>query len=128
MVFQCAGICGTKGDYVTSGNWVNVANRYLGLKFKIRGQTHYGWARLSVSVSRQPFATTAVLTGYAYETIPKRPIIAGKVPDSDNEVNIPAVSFKPSATSPAPATLGLLALGSPALSAWRRREWVGGAA
>jgi hypothetical protein len=34
------------------GSWVNVTNRYLGFKFKIRGATHYGWARLDVSVTK----------------------------------------------------------------------------
>src|SRR5262249_31773866 len=38
---------GTKED---NGNWVNVQNRYLGLQFNINGETHYGWARLSVTV------------------------------------------------------------------------------
>lgn len=27
----------------TYGKWVNVNNRYLGLKFKIKGKAHYGW-------------------------------------------------------------------------------------
>jgi len=40
------------GTYVT-GPWVNVKNRYLGLQFQIRGQTHYGWARLSVQIGGQ---------------------------------------------------------------------------
>jgi hypothetical protein len=58
------------------GNWGNVSNRYLGVRFKIKGATHYGWARLSVKV--EPYKITATLTGYAYETIPNKPIIAGK--------------------------------------------------
>jgi len=33
-----------------SGQWLNVTDRYLGLKFKIDGKTHYGWARLSVDL------------------------------------------------------------------------------
>ena len=31
------------------GNWSNVKNRYLGLRFVIKQETHFGWARLSVS-------------------------------------------------------------------------------
>jgi hypothetical protein len=31
-----------------TGKWCNVANRYLGLKFVIKGKRHFGWARLSV--------------------------------------------------------------------------------
>jgi hypothetical protein len=64
------------GPSSKSGSWVNVNNQYLGLKFKIDGKIHYGWARLSVQV--QNFSITATLTGYAYETIPNKPIIAGE--------------------------------------------------
>jgi len=59
------------------GLWRNVKNRYLGLEFKIKGETHYGWARLSVLVENQIIGT-ASLTGYAYETLPNRIIIAGQ--------------------------------------------------
>jgi hypothetical protein len=38
----------------TTGPWNNVTNRYLGLKFKIDGKFHYGWARLNVEVARHP--------------------------------------------------------------------------
>jgi len=57
------------------GQWVNVVDRYLGLRFKIRGGIHYGWARLSAKVKRRKI--TATLTGYAYETIANKAIIAG---------------------------------------------------
>jgi hypothetical protein len=70
------------------GPWANggkgVQNRYLGVEFKISGQTHYGWARLSVSMDRgQHHIIVAHLTGYAYETIPNKPIIAGKTKGPD---------------------------------------------
>jgi hypothetical protein len=58
------------------GSWDNLANRYLGLKFVIKGKVHYGWARLSVA--SEGYQITATLTGYAYETIPNKPIIAGQ--------------------------------------------------
>lgn len=64
------------------GSWVNVKNRYLGVKFKIKGKIHYGWARLSVRI-QFPMTITATLTGYAYETVPNRPIIAGKTKGPD---------------------------------------------
>ena len=68
-------------DVGSLGSWVNVTNRYLGFKFKIRGATHYGWARLDVSVTNGTVVGT--LTGYAYETIPNKPIIAGKTKGPD---------------------------------------------
>jgi hypothetical protein len=32
------------------GQWRNVTKRYLGIRFQVNGQFHYGWARLNVSV------------------------------------------------------------------------------
>jgi len=61
---------------VSGGPWKNVKSRYLGLKFVIKGKTHYGWARLNVSIATQ--SVNAILTGYAYETVPNEPIVAGK--------------------------------------------------
>jgi len=62
------------------------------------------------------------LTGYAYETIVNKAIITGetKGPD-DGTVGQPAPAAL-SAPMPPPVTLGLLALGSPTLSVWRRRD------
>ena len=63
------------------GSWVNVKNRYLGFRFKITTGTHYGWARLNVSCN--PRKRVGLLTGYAYETIPNKPILAGKTKGPD---------------------------------------------
>ena len=107
------------GQQYYGGPWKNVLHRYLGLKFVIKGKIHYGWARLEVHWHAPKISAT--LTGYAYETIPNRPIITGatKGTDDRNDVEPP----NPAAlTAPAskPATLGLLAMGSPGLSIWRR--------
>jgi len=101
------------------GPWGNVTDRYLGLKFIIKGKTHYGWARLNVSCSN--LTVTATLTGYAYETLPNKPIIAGKTkgPDDGSADQPDAAAFV--APSPERTTLGLLALGAPGLSIWRRK-------
>jgi len=79
------------------GPWYKTGNRYLGLNFVIKGKHHYGWARLRITGN---FQTTMkiTLTGYAYETIPKKPIVAGKEKGPDYSVD-------------QPATLGRLALG-----------------
>jgi hypothetical protein len=99
------------------GKWANVVNRYLGLKFQIGGQTHYGWARLTVGGTR----LTATLTGYAYETNANTPIIAGKTSGTDKASLAPAGGGS-SGTDAPPLTLGSLALGAPALFPWRRSE------
>ena len=107
------------------GPWVDggmgVRNRYLGLKFKINGRFHFGWARITVTTTSDNF--TATLTGYAYETIPGKGIIAGQTKGPDE---IPAEQPNPAAPSmpaPEPATLGALAMGAPGLSIWRREDW-----
>ena len=61
----------------TSGQWLNVNDRYLGLRFRVDGKMHYGWARMSVKV--QGFDITGTLTGYAFETIPGKSIRAGQI-------------------------------------------------
>jgi hypothetical protein len=63
-----------------AGQWPNVTNRYLGLKFKIDGKNHYGWARMTVQLPGN-FLINATLTGYAYETIPGKAIRAGQTAD-----------------------------------------------
>jgi len=68
--------CCTTGSDNFIGRWLDVKNRYLGLRFKIEGKTHYGWARLSVHF--QELHITATLTGYAYETVPNKGITAGQ--------------------------------------------------
>ena len=72
---------------------------YLGLKFVLNGKIHYGWARLTTHNS-YPFPT-ATLLGYAYETVPKKPIITGKTQGPD-VVTVPMDKA---------GTLGYLALG-----------------
>ncbi|HEV3275681.1 MAG TPA: hypothetical protein VG860_02600 [Terriglobia bacterium] len=111
------------------GEWVNVVNRYLGLRFEINGQTHFGWARLTVQISH--FVTVkTTLSGYAYETQPDTPIIAGHETGSDEgspiEPRIKGESGPDAARtptgSPRPASLGLLALGAEGLPVWRRKQ------
>jgi hypothetical protein len=112
--------------YRSWGSWVNVTNKYLGFKFQIHGKTHYGWARLSVQNVEGEEVISATLTGYAYETVPNKPIVAGRTkgPDEDSPFG-PADPAAFNAPAPEPATLGLLATGWPGLSAWRRKETVG---
>ena len=88
------------------GQWDGYTqHRYLGLKFVIGGQVHYGWARLAVAGRHQIQAT---LTGYAYETVPNKPIVTGKTKGSD-------------VIAQEDASLGCLAQGASAIPAWRTK-------
>ncbi len=92
---------------VVRGYWDNVKDRYLGFRFYIDNKTHYGWARLDVH--HHGDRITATLTGYAYETVPNKSIIAGKTKGPD------VISVQP-------ASLGHLAKGASAVSAWRVKQ------
>jgi hypothetical protein len=83
------------------GPWLNVKNRYLGFKFFINGKAHYGWARWST-------VDQIKLTGYAYESVPNKPIIAGKTHGKD------VITVEP-------ASLGALAAGANGLHRWRQK-------
>jgi hypothetical protein len=97
------------------GPWLDAQHLYLGLKFFINGEAHYGWARLSYHPG---FMT---LTGYAYETVANKPITAGAESGEDARVNAPAEFSTPVRVS---ASLGHLAQGAAALNAWRRKTSV----
>jgi hypothetical protein len=105
------------------GPWFNggkgVKNRYLGLKFKIKGRAHFGWARMTITTTSHNY--TAVLTGYAYETVPGKGIVAGQTKGADNDEQSNRTPVTP---APDPPTLGALAMGAPGLSIWRRKESV----
>jgi hypothetical protein len=105
-----------------AGTGVGVQHRFLDLKFKIHGETHFGWARLNVTLS-QGAHIQATLTGYAYETVANKPIITGKTkgPEADDGN---ATSARVSMPTPVPPSLGLLARGCSALVAWRRQAVV----
>lgn len=64
---------------------------------------------------------TATLTGYAYETIPNKPILAGKTKGTD-AARVDAANAVINVPVRKPGRLGVLALGSPGLSIWRRAE------
>jgi len=88
-------------SYWKYGPWLNVKGQaYLGVRFAIKGKVHYGWARIGHISPNKP--VKALLTGYAYETIPNKPIIAGKAEGPD------VVTVQPDT---APGSLSRLALG-----------------
>jgi hypothetical protein len=96
------------GTTFTWGKWTKANDRYLGLKFEIKGKFHYGWARLNVRAGEANI--TATLTGYAYETVANRSIQAGETKGDD----MPA---EPGVTAPGGAALSHTSLGALALGA-----------
>lgn len=99
---------------VFDGPWQNITNGFFGFKFLISGEVHYGWGRISThdNCYDAPPHIMAVLTGYAYETIPGRRILAGQTVGADDQ----------QATNAEPSTLGFLALGAAGLPRLRRGE------
>jgi hypothetical protein len=105
---------GNSSCYGADGPWVNVANRYMGVKFVIAGTTHYGWVRITTSKTADP-----LITGYAYETTPNTSIKDGAI-SGPSEVGSWLSPDLP--TDPQPATIGLLARGAQGVEIWRRDE------
>ena len=76
-----------------------------------------------VAIATGALLTVPTLTGYAFETIANKAIIAGKTkgPDEDKSRQ-QANSGYLAAPASQPATLSLLAMGASGLSIWRREE------
>jgi hypothetical protein len=105
------------GPWVAGG--AGVKNRYLGFKFKIGSQFHFGWARVTVTTTADN-GFSAVLTGYAYETIPGKAIRAGAISDAPEGALGPAPPSIGPQQADREASLGMLSLGSLGLIVWRR--------
>lgn len=82
---MAAGFWYKDGGGFYRGRWANggagAKRRYAGLKFTVSDKTYYGWARFNICFPHH--SVRAILTGYAYETIPNKPIIAGKTTGKD---------------------------------------------
>lgn len=109
VLFVVQLICCGSAVYGAWGD--NPQNRFLGVKFLIDGETHYGWVRMKVTPH-----TNVEIESYAYETVADKPICAREVlpcpaPDGGKETG-QNLSNGPS--------LGMLALGADGLDLWRR--------
>lgn len=66
------------GDHeliMEDADWPDGFNRYLGLKFNISGETHYGWAKIKISTDYVAFT----ITEYAYNATAGAAINSGVV-------------------------------------------------
>ena len=92
----------------SSGPWCKTRqDRYLGLKFDVNGAvgSHFGWVRMNVACDGN---VSALITGYAYETIANKPILAGQTKE-------------PEVMKQRRASLAHLARGASAIPAWRTK-------
>jgi hypothetical protein len=117
---------GQGGSY---GNWPftyggsdGTEVRFLGVKFQIKGQTHYGWIRLAVGVGRK--AVPGAVLGYAYETIANTRLSAGNTSSSSNHARSDDSQSVEYIRKPGHPSMGMLALGAGGLALWRRDEWL----
>jgi hypothetical protein len=78
------GFCGTG----VLGEWLNLPNRYVGLRFKdAANNVHYGWAKVSTTAYVDQYGTlhaSTVLSGFAYETTPNLGILTGQISDDQS--------------------------------------------
>jgi hypothetical protein len=107
----------SEGHYFCPWTGPLAPHPYLGVKFTdTSGNVHFGWVRVKVE-----FETIVTILGYAYETVPGRPIHAGQVSGPDEAASlIDPTDLNPNI--PEVASLGRLAQGAAGLSAWRRRD------
>jgi hypothetical protein len=125
--FKAGAVIGSKGNFIgaepllcrteinhydgystfSAGAWRNSRGRYLGVRFLINGEIHYGWIRLSVSAPRK---LEAVVTGYAYETVANQPIRAGQT-SGEFSGSTQETGERPVDSAPI-QSLGILALGA----------------
>jgi hypothetical protein len=98
------------------GDWGgNPKNRYLGVRFLIDGQTHYGWVRLTI-ITEPGTSWSATITAYAYETVANKAIKAGTA--ATEAAEIPAENTQKQVGP----SLGMLAAGSEGIRLWRGEE------
>ncbi len=125
---------------------------YVGFKFGVAGESHYGWVRIKVTFKSRTDGKmgTMDIQGYGYEGTPnaairagqcsepeqtsvsdakpphfvgRKPVIARETKGAVDELSVRQTSPS-SRTTPTPesAVLGTLALGSPGLVIWRREH------
>ena len=112
---------GCGGSSLAYGNWKgsHPPHPYLPVKFTdTSGNVHFGWVRIAVTESGVT-RFSATIEAYAYETVPNKSIVSGATTGPASGASL----TDPSTIAPrVPASLGMLALGAPGLSIWRKRD------
>jgi len=114
---ELAGSGGLSSSTYPHGQFADTHNRAVGLRFKINGLNHYGW----IGFRKFDGGCTGQLAGWAYETVPNRPIRAGQTHESSEDATLSPQSYEESG-APIPPTPAVLSLGSEGLKLWRKKE------
>jgi len=90
------GYWNSSGEY---GNWTGVQeDKYLGIKFEIGNQFHYGWVQLNTTIHSHSNMEFTVKS-FAYETTPNTSILAGDTGTTGVNANeIASISVYPNPT------------------------------
>ena len=96
----------SSGVPFSSGPFAHLRWHFLGVRFPINGQNHYGWIGF-----RSVRGNQIKLFGWAYETEPNTPILAGQ-----------GILERDASGFAEPTSLALLAYGHVAMADWRRRK------
>ncbi|MCU0433199.1 MAG: T9SS type A sorting domain-containing protein [Bacteroidia bacterium] len=74
----------------TYGNWPGATDKYLGIRFSINNQLHYGWVRLSIDSA----VSQIIIKDYAYRAAPGIGLTAGQtnaIGMEENTAGIPRI-------------------------------------
>ncbi|MCU0433198.1 MAG: T9SS type A sorting domain-containing protein [Bacteroidia bacterium] len=74
----------------TYGYWLGTTDKYLGVRFSINNQLHYGWVRLSIDSA----VSQIVIKDYAYQAAPGIGLTAGQtnaIGMEENTAGIPRI-------------------------------------
>jgi hypothetical protein len=69
-IYTSSGVTYYSGYY---GKWFGATNKYLGLRFKVGTNWHFGWVRMDVGAT----ADFLTVKDFAYENVPNAAILAG---------------------------------------------------
>jgi hypothetical protein len=58
------------------GNWLNATDKYIGLRFFVGANLHYGWARFTVLANAA--GITVTFKDYAYNSVAEQGLLAGQ--------------------------------------------------
>jgi hypothetical protein len=111
------------------GNFQLKKTNYIGFKFSVSGEHHYGWVRLSVTFDQggDGKVGTMHISSFGYETTPNTAVHAGQCSSqpvlrspASSEQKARRNSVRNARTARPPASLGELAAGSSGMRVWRR--------